>query len=59
MKRRYQVALKIVVRCPNGKELPAGTLYHPDLPSKDEALRYARKIMTAIPSYQVPTGEKP
>jgi hypothetical protein len=51
MKRRYQLCLQIVVRCPNGKELHGGTLYRPGL-SKDDAMRYARRIMTTIPNYQ-------
>ena len=51
MKRRYALCLKIVVRCPNGKELSSGSLYHPGIQSKDEAIRYARKIMTLIPNY--------
>jgi hypothetical protein len=51
MKRGYQLCLKIVVRCPNGKELPGGALYRPGL-SKDDAIRYARRIMTTIPNYE-------
>jgi len=60
MKRRYQLCLKIVVRCPNGKELHGGTLYHPGL-SKDEAQRWARHIMTHIPAApkHPPQQEKP
>jgi hypothetical protein len=61
MKRRYQLCLKIIVRCPNGKELSSGSLYHPGLPSKEEAIRYARRIMSMIPSYtpDAPTQSAP
>lgn len=52
MKRRYQLCLKIVIRCPNGKELHGGTLYHTGL-SKDEAITHARRIMTQLPNSPV------
>ena len=49
MNRRYQVCLKILIRCPNGRDLEGGTMYHPGL-SKDEAMRHARNIMLRLPN---------
>jgi len=49
MKLRYQLCLSIVIRCPNGKQLHGGTLYHPGL-SKDEAISHARRIMMQLPN---------